>query len=253
MVLPQWSRSEPKQVWSHSTGNQTTCFISPPLSNINVAGSTVPLSTQIKLLGVTLNSSLFLNKHVAYISKSCFFHLRALRHIHHTLTDDVAKTIASSLVWSRLDYANAVLVGTSSKNINRLQHIQNTLAQIVMKVPHEQIRNVSTKHLLSTLHWLPVRRRIDLKIAVLTYKLLSTGQPSYLACKITPHVSGCRLRSSESGILTVPLIKTAIGPHAFCSAAPSIWNSIPVDVRAAPSLESSRVKLKTHYFQLAVC
>ena len=81
---------------------------------------------------------------------------RALRHIRHTLIDDAAKTIASSLIGSRLDYAIAVLVGTSSKNINRLQHIQNILARIVKKVPYDQIRNVSTKHLHSTLHWLPV-------------------------------------------------------------------------------------------------
>ena len=144
-----------------------------------------------------------------------FFHLRALRHIRHTIT---VKTIASSLVRSRLDDAYAVLVGTSFKNINRLQHIQNTLARIAMKVPHDQTRNVSTKHLLSTLHWLPVRHRIDFKIAVLTYKLLSTGQPSCLACKITPYVSGRRLRSSESETLTVPRIKTVIGSRAFRSA-----------------------------------
>ena len=122
-----------------------------------------------------------------------------------------------------------------------------------MKVPHNQTRNVSTKHLLSTLHWLPVRRGIDFKIAVLTYKLLSTGQPSCLACKVTHYVSGRRLRSSDSGTLTVPRIKTVIGSRAFRSAAPSAWNLIPVDIRTAPSLESFRVKLKTHYFQLAFC
>ena len=122
-----------------------------------------------------------------------------------------------------------------------------------MKVPYDQIRHVSTKHLLSTLHWWPVRRRIDFKIAVVTYKLLSTGQPSCLACKIMPYVSGRRLRSSESETLTVPRIETAIGLLAFHSAAPSIWNLIPVDIHAAPSLESFRVKLKTHYFQLAFC
>ena len=122
-----------------------------------------------------------------------------------------------------------------------------------MKVPHDQTRNVSTKHLLSTLHWLPVRRRIAFKIAVLTYKLLSTGQPSCLACKITPYVSGRRLRSSECETLTVPCIKTVIGSRAFRSAAPSVWNLIPVDIRTAPSLESFRVKLKPHYFQLAFC
>ena len=159
----------------------------------------------------------------------------------------------SSLVGSRLDYANAVLVGTSSKNINRLQHIQNTLVQIVMKVPHDQTRNVSTKHLLSTLHWLPVRRRIDFKIAVLTYKLLPTGQPSCLAYKIMPYVSGRRLRSSESGTLTVLRIKSVIGSRAFRSAAPPVSNLIPVDIHTAPSLESFRVKLKTHYFQLVFC
>ena len=165
------------------------------------------------------------------------------------------KTIACSLVGSRLDYANTVLVGTSfkNKNVNRLQRIQNTLVRIVMKIPYDQIRNVNTKHLLSTLHWLPVRRRIDFKIAVLTYKLLPTAQPSCLACKITSYVSGRRLRSSESGILTVPRNKTAIGLRAFRSAAPSIWNLIPVDIRTAPPLESFRVKLKTHYFQLAFC
>ena len=182
-----------------------------------------------------------------------FFHLRALRHIRHTLTDDAAKTIASSLVGSRLDYANAILVGTSCKNINRLQHIQNTLGRIVMKVPHDQTLNVITKHLLSTLHWLPVRRRIDFKISVLTHKLLSTGQPSCLPCKITPYVSGPHLTSSESGTLTVPRIKTVIGSRSFRSATPFVWNLIPVDIRTEPSLELFRVKLKTHYFQLAFC
>ena len=112
---------------------------------------------------------------------------------------------------------------------------------------------MSNKHLLSTLHWLPVRRRIDFKIAVLIYKLLSTCQPSCLACKITPYVSGHRLRSSESGTLSVTRIKTVIGSRAFRSAAPSVWNLIPVVIRTAPSLESFRAKLKTHYFQLAFC
>ena len=87
----------------------------------------------------------------------------ALRHIRRNLTDDAAKTIASSLGGSRLDYANAVLVGTPSKNSNRLQHIHNTLARMVMKESYDQTCNVSTKYLLSTMHWLPLRRRIDFK------------------------------------------------------------------------------------------
>ena len=50
--------------------------------------------------------------------------MHALQHIRPGLTDDVAKTIASALVGSRLDYDNAVLVGVSDKNIRKLQRTQ---------------------------------------------------------------------------------------------------------------------------------
>jgi len=33
---------------------------------------------------------------------------------------------------------------------------------------------------LSNLHWLPVRKRIDFKLAFTTYKILSTHQSAYL-------------------------------------------------------------------------
>ena len=67
--------------------------------------------------------------------------MRALRHIRPCLTDDVAKTIASALVASRLDYANAFLVGVSDKNIAKLQRTQNTLARIVTGKYEEGSRN----------------------------------------------------------------------------------------------------------------
>ena len=167
---------------------------------------------------------------------------------YDTLIDDLAKTIASSLVGSWLNYANCVLVSTSSKNVSRLQHIQNTLAKIIMKVPRDHMRSVNTMHLLSILHWLSVRRRIDYKIAVVIYKLLSTGQLSCLACRITPYVPGRCLRSTESRTLTAPRIRTAIGACALSSVAPSMWNNIPIDVRNAPSLEPFCGKLKSLAF-----
>ena len=95
---------------------------------MDVAGCVVPLSNQVKILGVTLDSHLMFDKHVADICKACSFHMSALRRIRACLTDDVAKTIASALVGSRLDYANAVLVGVSEKNITNFQRTQNTLA-----------------------------------------------------------------------------------------------------------------------------
>ena len=89
------------------------------LQSVDVAGCVVPISSQVKVLGVTLDSHLTFDKHVVDICKACSFHMRALRHIRPCLTDDVAKTIASTFVGSRLDYANAVLVGVSDSSGGR--------------------------------------------------------------------------------------------------------------------------------------
>ena len=91
----------------------------PSLQSVDVAGCVVPLSGQVKILGVTLDSHLTFDKHVVDICKACSFHMRKLQHIRSCLTDDVAKTIASALVGSRLDYANAVLDGVSDKNLTK--------------------------------------------------------------------------------------------------------------------------------------
>ena len=54
----------------------------PSLSNISVAGSTVPFSPQVKLLGVTLDNSLSLNKHVRLFPNMFFPPARYTSHPH---------------------------------------------------------------------------------------------------------------------------------------------------------------------------
>ena len=119
-----------------------------------------------------LDSHLTFDKHVVDICKACSFHMRALRYIRPCLTDDVAKIIASAHVGSRLDYANAVLVGVSDKNITKLQRTQNALARIVTR-KYER-RGVTQS--LKNLHWLPIKWRIDYKIAATAYKLITSSQ-----------------------------------------------------------------------------
>ena len=120
-------------------------------------------------MGLYRLPDLSFDRHVNSLCKSCNFHIRALRHIRLTLTDDMAKAVATSMVSSRLDYCNSLLYGISNSNLDKLQRIQNSLARVVTyNKPTNNFQASSTSQLLHNLHWLPIRSRIEFKIALLT-------------------------------------------------------------------------------------
>src|SRR5260221_26907 len=216
------------------------------ISTVNIAGSVVPLSDHVQLLGVTLDSTLTFQKHVSLVSQSCFYHIKSFRHIRHLLDNKTAGLIGHSLVSSRLNYANSVLIGAPKSSVLKLQRVQNALARVVLK----PVGRVNSSLLLRQLHWLPVTSRIDFKLATLTYNARTTGSPTYLSSLLQSYNPSRTLRSSDKLLLQTIPTKTNFGSRAFRSAAPSIWNSLPLHVRSADSLLSFKRNLKTHYFSL---
>ena len=63
-----------------------------------------------------------------------YFHVRVLRHVRSTLTENTAAALAVTLVRSRLDYANSILFKTSTSNIKLLQRAQNTWHRLFSQI-----------------------------------------------------------------------------------------------------------------------
>ena len=57
-----------------------------------------------------------------------------------------------------------------------LCYLQNSLARAVVKAP----KSTHITPILKSLHWLKVNERIEYKLLSLTYKVLTTAEPSYL-------------------------------------------------------------------------
>ena len=132
---------------------------------------------------------------------------------------------------------------TSSLKLQTQTLSQNTAARLVL--PHSHL---STANRLSQLHWLPISRRIDFKLATLIYKILKFQHPAYLSSLIRPDVPARLLRSSALHKLHVPTVETSFGERALSSASPAIFNSLPLSIRSAPSLNSLKTQLNTLYF-----
>ena len=102
-----------------------------PIFSISFAGSDVDIRDSVKSLGVTIDSGLTFNEHVNYICKTLAYHIRSLRHIRKFIDNDAAMSVATALVGARVDYCNSLLYGTSKRNIDKLQRLQNSLARVV--------------------------------------------------------------------------------------------------------------------------
>ena len=211
---------------------------------VSIAGTSVVLSDSVRNLGVIIDKSLSLDKQIKSVCSSCYFHMKAFRHIRPALDDETARDVARCIVMSRIDYCNSLYFGLSKKNINKLQRIQNSLARLVLRAP---FRSLSIP-LLMTLHWLPVELRIRFKVALVVFKCRNKLAPIYLEDLLSDHVPTRSLRSSGADYLCVPRVKTVVASRAFSSAGPFVWNDLPSNVRTARSVELFKRNLKTFLF-----
>ena len=159
-----------------STPHRTKQLASLGLTVVNAAGSSISFGDHFRTLGVVIDKHLSFDQHMASVCRSEYYHLKSIRQIRNMLTEDDANTLACAFVHSKLDYGNALLYNTSNENLKKMQRLQNALARVVKQAP----RRSPSLQILKQLHWLPVKARIDFKIASLTYKVLNTGEPVQL-------------------------------------------------------------------------
>ena len=189
-----------------------------------------------------------MNAHVSNIAQTCYFDMRRLASIRCFLTSTATATLISAFVFSRIDYCDSLLFGPTHDVTYHLQRIQNYAARVILRLPKS---SSITLHLRS-LHWLPVKVRSTYKIACLCYHCHSSTAPSYVADMLHKKPSHTRITRSRS--YTMPLLnrpaynKATLGDRSFSFASCSVWNSIPNDVRCAPSLSSFKSRLKTYLF-----
>src|SRR5688572_14248731 len=205
----------------------------------------------VRDLGAMLEADLSMTCHVRQMVSKCFRQLRLIRSCIRSLPFEAAKTAVVCFVTTQVDRCNSLLAGAPKHLLDRLQSVLNSAAKLVC---NRRKYDHVTPLLRDVLHWLPVRYRIEHKLALLVYKSLHGAAPGYLAeycVSVSSTRAGPSLRSEAKGDLQVRKSRTGFGDRAFSVAGPRCWNSIPPSIRAAPTMESFKSRLKTYYFEKA--
>ena len=215
------------------------------ISSIPFQGTDLTPTDSTRNLGVIFDKELSLKQNISSVCKTSYYHIRQLRQVRSFLDTNYAIVLANSLVASKVDYCNSLYYGLPAASLDKLQRVQNSLARVIVPSVRRHDHITPT---LKRLHWLPIRQRIIFKIASLTYKTLHNRKPSYLFQLLNPYVPTRNLRSLDKNLLTIPDIRSANGRRSFAFAAPTIWNSLPLQLRTCPTLALFLSGLKTNLF-----
>ena len=215
-------------------------------TSVTIGNAQIPFKQSVKNLGLTLDCHLTMNAHVSNIARTCHFELRRLASIRRFLTSTATATLVSAFALSRIDYCNSLLLGSTHDATSNLQRTQTYSARVILRLPKSSSMTIH----LRSLNWLPVKVRSTYKIACLCYHCHSSTAPSCVTDML--HKKPLQSRNTRSSSYTMHLLnrpahsKATLGDRSFSFASSSVWNSIPNDVRCAPSVSSSQSRLKTY-------
>ena len=187
-----------------------------------------------------------MKEYISFICKTAFLEIRRISAIHHYLTDHATKTLVVSLVLSRIDYCNSLLAGFPQSLVSKLQRVKSSVFCLVVRV----LPQVYITPILRHLHWLPVRARISHKTACLCFKAITSSTSAYLSDLLHLYSPSRSLRSrADTRLLKIPLRKCKTkGDRAFSYFGPSVWNSLPLYIRDATTIDTLKSSLKSYLF-----
>ena len=213
---------------------------------IRVGNCDIKSQESVRNLGSWFDNHLSMSMHIGKVCSKAFRGLYNIRQIRKYLSEDSIKILIHAFVTSHLDYCNSLLYGLPQYQYDRLQKVLNAAARVTCYIP--KFEHISP--VLMRLHWLPIRYRVEYKIALLVFKALHGLAPVYITelIKAKP-VTRYSLRSDSGKFLQVPSVRCkTFGERAFVHAGPTVWNALPLSLRICDNLNCFKKGLKTHLF-----
>ena len=127
-----------------------------------------------------------------------------------------------------------------------LQKLQNRAARILMSAGYDS----SLDDLFRALGWRKLcHQRLD-KNSIMMYKTLNGMTPEYLRSNFVfrDNLNSYHLRNTEN-TLTLPQPRTDYLKKSFSYSGAQLWNSLPIALRQATSLNDFKTKLRRHSYK----
>ena len=192
-------------------------LVVPP---VTFDGTVIPFSSDVKDLGLYVDTCLGWRKQVATVSKKVTGTLRSLYKFKNILPSHIKAMLVQSLIFPILDYGDVCYYDLNADLLNKLDRLLNNCIRFVFNL--RKYDHVSTHR--SLLKWLPIRQRRALRALTTLFSL----------------------RSSNNRLLRCPSHRTGFLKSSFPVQAVFLWNALPQNIRMATSRFTFKLKAREH-------
>ena len=128
-----------------------------------------------------------------------------------------------------------------------LQTLQNRAARVVMGIKYEEANH---DLLLASSGRMNVKQIVCYKTASLMYKITDGTTPEYTQSMFDKcdTIHSYETRSARNGNFITPKMTSAKGQTAFVYSGAQVWNSLPLCIKEARSVDIFQERLKEHIF-----
>ena len=178
--IRRWLSTNSLSLNTHKTQailiNTTKTIPIVPLIQIN--NHDIKYSPCVKNLGITIDQTLNFTQYTIDLSKSINRTLHTIRLIRPSITTELSKLLATSLILPRLDYCNSILHRLPKNSLIPLNRLLNSTARTVYRIPKYSRTHITPY--LKSLHWLPITQRIQYKTLLISHQVIHHNHPDYL-------------------------------------------------------------------------
>jgi len=214
--------------------------------SLNIGTQEINSKHSLRNLGFIFDNKMTLEDQVNNICKACNLKLREIAINRNCLDAKSTKILVEALVLSKLNFACTLYMNLPKKQLKKLQKIQNFAARLVTKSP----KFTHVTPLLKNLKWLPVTEFIKYRYLTIVYQCIQKEAPEYLNTLITLYNPNRTLRSAANLLLEVPQINSKFGRRSFSFLAPTLWNSLPNNLKSIDTTTKFKKGLKQYLLKI---
>ena len=196
----------------------------------------------VKYLGLYLDPHLNFDYHIKKLCSKVNIRTKLLWRVRNFISQDLALSLYRSLIEPHFGYCSFIIEGVSQTNINKLLVQLNNALRAVKRV----YGYYSTVALYEELHLDSVVIMMKKSTCKFAYKCFYDLCPKSLNDMLILYVNERELRSNKELNAIVPKCRTQWAERNFAYRAVIYWNSLPIDMKSAPSIDSFKGKIK-HY------